>query len=231
MVARRRGGEAPRGIKEEPPSVSNVTSERLAELRSICAGATPGPWTFEPPIAPAGAVDIQGPPKGDGYEDAVAEWISECEDGGMNASFIATARVALPEALDEIDRLRDELINAKSALTQPELHWECQQKIDALEQRVLELGREAVGLEADVAAADARLVGVIDGTFAIGDGTAQREIERLRAEVELARPAYEMARAARTAPTNREREACLAELWKCVDAALAAEATEANGRS
>lgn len=35
-------------------------------------------------------------------------------------------------------------------------------------------------LEQDLAAADERMAGILDGTFAIGDGTAQTEIERLR---------------------------------------------------
>lgn len=42
-------------------------------------------------------------------------------------------------------------------------------------------------LEGDVASGDERLAGVLDGTFSVGDGTAQQEIERLRAELTSAR--------------------------------------------
>lgn len=44
-------------------------------------------------------------------------------------------------------------------------------------------------LREDVQAGDEQMAAVLDGTFAVGDGTAQREIKRLRAEL------------ARTAPT------------------------------
>jgi len=50
---------------------------------------------------------------------------------------------------------------------------------DQLEAAAIEIER----LKADVVAADERMAGVLDGTFAIGDGTAQAEIERLRAEL------------------------------------------------
>lgn len=40
-----------------------------------------------------------------------------------------------------------------------------------------------VDLAADLHAAEERLAGVLDGTFSVGDGTAQREIERLSAAV------------------------------------------------
>lgn len=36
-------------------------------------------------------------------------------------------------------------------------------------------------LRADVIASDERMAAVLDGTFSVGDGTTQREIERLRA--------------------------------------------------
>lgn len=48
---------------------------------------------------------------------------------------------------------------------------------DALKARVCEL-------EVEVAAADSNLAGYLDSTFSVGDGTAQAEIERLRAEVD-----------------------------------------------
>jgi len=41
---------------------------------------------------------------------------------------------------------------------------------------------------ADMEATEQRWAGTLDATFAVGDGTAQREIERLRAELERMRP-------------------------------------------
>lgn len=42
-------------------------------------------------------------------------------------------------------------------------------------------------LREDVTAGNERLAGVLDGSFSVGDGTAQQEIERLRAELTSAR--------------------------------------------
>src|SRR5882757_4723127 len=41
-------------------------------------------------------------------------------------------------------------------------------------------------LEEEVRVADERWAGTLDATFAVGDGTAQAEIERLRAELQIA---------------------------------------------
>jgi hypothetical protein len=53
---------------------------------------------------------------------------------------------------------------------------------------VLALLDEVERLRADTEAAEQRLLCVLDGTFSVGDGTAQREIERLRALVAGAAP-------------------------------------------
>jgi hypothetical protein len=53
---------------------------------------------------------------------------------------------------------------------------------------VARLTQERDNARADVEAADGRLLGVMDGTFSVGDGTAQREIERLRDELESLAP-------------------------------------------
>lgn len=58
------------------------------------------------------------------------------------------------------------------------------------------IATEIARLRADAEATDQRLACVMDGTFSVGDGTAQKEIERLRAEVvrlrELGLEAVEM---------------------------------------
>lgn len=46
---------------------------------------------------------------------------------------------------------------------------------------------EVERLKEEVQASDMNMAAIMDGTFAVGDGTAQKEIERLRAEVERLR--------------------------------------------
>lgn len=53
------------------------------------------------------------------------------------------------------------------------------------EPAVLDLLAERDQAVADMEAAEQRLLGVLDGTFAVGDGTAQREIERLREQLAI----------------------------------------------
>jgi hypothetical protein len=60
--------------------------------------------------------------------------------------------------------------------------------IAALLAEVERLTQERDEARAEVVASDERLVAVMDGTFSVGDGTAQREIERLRAELESLAP-------------------------------------------
>lgn len=48
-------------------------------------------------------------------------------------------------------------------------------------------------LREQVSAREQNIAAVMDGTFSVGDGTAQREIERLRSEVASMRPVVEAA--------------------------------------
>ncbi len=68
-----------------------------------------------------------------------------------------------PWVNDEFPRLQE--LRTKLSRAVPDL-------LDEIERR-----------EAEVTAADERMAGVLDGTFSVGDGTAQREIERLRTEL------------------------------------------------
>jgi hypothetical protein len=47
-------------------------------------------------------------------------------------------------------------------------------------------GRDLEALREEVEASDQRMAAILDGTFATGDGTAQREIERLRSQLSTA---------------------------------------------
>jgi hypothetical protein len=97
--------------------------KQLSRLRALCDAAQPGPWHVTtnldywvefPPVDPddpdefngiAHCGDIHWPD----YEAKQYQWLA-------NAVFIAEARAALPAALDEIQRLQDELAKTRSAL-------------------------------------------------------------------------------------------------------------------
>ena len=69
-----------------------LSAERLADLRRLVEAATPGPWTV--------------------YEGKYAAHVNpgfdvsiDCNTGA-NAALVVAARTALPELLDEVERLR-----------------------------------------------------------------------------------------------------------------------------
>jgi hypothetical protein len=71
-----------------------VTQEQIDELRRIADAATPGPWsTTWAGDTLSGPADARNLPHG--YPE--------------DAAFIAAARTALPESLEEIERLRAEV--------------------------------------------------------------------------------------------------------------------------
>lgn len=86
-----------------------ITPEKIAELRKLCEEATPEPWRTHD-IFPKefGYAQVFGPisPKKD---------FDRIELGlQADASFIAAARTALPELLDEVERLRTDINNLAS---------------------------------------------------------------------------------------------------------------------
>lgn len=118
------------------------------------------------------------------------EW-SNCHDRGDAAIELARMVVADRDALRaELGRLQDVLGHLRgisdldgrpcelcvsvngSYARRCSMHA----TIDGLRARIAEL-------EADFVAADERMAGVLDGTFSVGDGTAQVEIERLRTKI------------------------------------------------
>lgn len=84
-----------------------MTDERIKELRALDAAATPGPWLVHRfDDSPCGYINWQVQ-----AEDAEASVLAnigedECRTAKQTAQFIAMARTALPEALNEIERLR-----------------------------------------------------------------------------------------------------------------------------
>lgn len=96
-----------------------IDSARIAELRRICSEATPGPWDqfFIGSVA-GKSVRIYHEPK-----DAACIDIAHIPIGwfgdGSNPEFIAAARTALPELLDEIERLRKQTLIDAAKLSPP----------------------------------------------------------------------------------------------------------------
>jgi hypothetical protein len=99
------------------------TKERIAELRSLCDEATPGPWEVER-RAELRRWTVRSEPT----EETVAEIVhwSDMADRA-DAALIAAARTSLPEALDEIERLRarvDDLETELAGCHDRETEWQ-----------------------------------------------------------------------------------------------------------
>ncbi len=98
------GDETPISADGSPvPTEDPMTPSRLAEIRAVVAGATqPGPWTVITNDAAKG---------NDGHSivlDANGMWVADCGIAPLDAAFIALARTAIPELLDECERLTKE---------------------------------------------------------------------------------------------------------------------------
>lgn len=82
-----------------------MSPERIAELRALCnAKVTPGPWE-----AHGDSVIASHPTNLDQAPVVHTDGFWFPREAGANARFIAAARTALPELLDEIERLRGAL--------------------------------------------------------------------------------------------------------------------------
>jgi Ead/Ea22-like protein len=116
-----------------------VTRVDTKTLRDRAEAATAGPW-FGPRLTDAGppgewgvyAADDHGAP----IPGAIVASMPRLEGGDSgeqcaNATFIAAAHPrAILDLIDEVDGARA-----------PEAHWECQQKIDTLEEKLVTLTR------------------------------------------------------------------------------------------
>ena len=93
-----------------------LTIDDISALRALAEKATPGPWRQHlvddtTVIDEAGNTVAQTFPDG-GLDDDV-DFATDTEQREHDAAFIATARTALPAALDEIERLRAALCVAQ----------------------------------------------------------------------------------------------------------------------
>ena len=79
-----------------------MTPEKIAEWRALCDAATPGPWfRDECGSEVTRLLCADDPSRAYGrVSETVADYLYFCD-----ADFIAAARTALPDALDEIERL------------------------------------------------------------------------------------------------------------------------------
>lgn len=81
-----------------------MTEQRIKELRELCEAATPGPW----------ARNEQGEEEYDDIGSAQnGHHVAYVGSTDANAKFIMEARTAVPELLDENERLHAELAKAE----------------------------------------------------------------------------------------------------------------------
>ena len=77
-----------------------MNTEKRKRLRELAEKATPGPWRKVVCNKEDGWSCVMG------EHEAVTDGVQTGEMNGDNADFIAAARNALPELLDEVERLR-----------------------------------------------------------------------------------------------------------------------------
>lgn len=95
------------------------TKERIAELRALCDGATEGPWEgfacreIREDAPHLGLCNVRTPDIAGGQQLLIWPWDHGTRPGlcshplsPTDAQFIAAARSALPELLDEVEKLR-----------------------------------------------------------------------------------------------------------------------------
>jgi hypothetical protein len=147
-----------RRLRDGRSGAAPISDVRLREIEVMCEAATPGPWRWGDWRTDFGLLEsefrltLEHNPTHGAAPDQVARNHNE------------TGCRRILEVQDEIDNPADAMFIAASRSIIPELLSEIRDLRD------------------DVTAADERMAGVLDGTFAVGDGTAQRSISRLRAE-------------------------------------------------
>lgn len=86
-----------------------IDDTRLAELRALADDATAGPWWGGGNNRRRDAIGLVGRTSDRGTGNAIAVLNGIGMDRVADAAFIAASRTAVPELLDEIERLRAEL--------------------------------------------------------------------------------------------------------------------------
>lgn len=94
-----------------------LTDDRKTELRALCDAATPGPWEWSHLLNPNGLLS------GDCEVIAILpEHTCSLEMLEADAAFIAASRTAVPEILDEVERLQSR--NARLVALVRRMEWQ-----------------------------------------------------------------------------------------------------------
>jgi hypothetical protein len=91
-------------VGDEEEGCEVKTADYWKQVREVCDKATAGPWkAWKKNVADWTTTGVEGP---EFYDDNGNDYVDVLRECFRNAEFIAMARTALPEALDEIDSLR-----------------------------------------------------------------------------------------------------------------------------
>lgn len=96
--------------KREPSPEKGWSRKRIAEMRELCDAATPGPWVADFPVGTVYEGEVVAPTD-TGIHHICRD--AEMDERPADLRFIATARTAFPDALDEISVLKDKLLRAE----------------------------------------------------------------------------------------------------------------------
>lgn len=161
-----------------------MTPARLAELRRLCEAATSGPWKAN---CGTGAASVSSKAAGCAVyinvrtveiDDTVKRWQAD-------ATFIATARTAVVEPLDEVERLNKELNGAKARLYYVDLADESLDHLAKMYQRALEAAEPGPLTDAlSDALDDMRQLKAETIESGARADAAEAEVQRLRAALE-----------------------------------------------
>ena len=112
-----------------------MTPEYRMELRELCEKATPGPWEYESSggqdcvwhdVMAAGEEILNGetqPQLSIVHASYHHQCRAEARQVNADLTFVASARTALPAALDDIDRLEAENKKLRDALEHADCEW------------------------------------------------------------------------------------------------------------
>lgn len=159
-----RGGEGgPMSSKRE------WTSERHAAAKARCARATVGPWKWWTSNSHRRLTAEDCQDGGVAYGTKQKDGCGDIVIGEHDMAFIEEARVDLPDALEEIERLRGRLANVEGVAAT------CDGMMETINQQAAEIARLRAEAESDRGMYAGQLANVAHGRDA-----ALAEVERLR---------------------------------------------------